>query len=260
MSALPPVCYDEWCWMFSIFVVLIAFFLALLEIEVEGCRGWAEDIPTPKLIDTKRSLTLYHVYLFCFVLIIMCAVFFIRSYDFTFFDFLYILALTIMVMFLEDIYWFMLNPCYGFKKLGQSWWHAKLGPIPIVYVVLPVIATLLAWGSGYIETFGRSLVTLLIGTAIIFFLSFLYHPFYKWTHKNINIPLTDEQTEQLELEATELKFSQEGSSQEGSSQEGSSQEGSSQKGLSKKGSSKKGSSQKGLSKKGSSQKGLSQKG
>jgi hypothetical protein len=170
--------------MYSIFIVLIAFFLAIIEIEIEGCQGWAENLPTAKLVDTKRSLTVYHLYMFSFVLLILCGTFFVKSYDYTFYDFLYILTMAIMVVFLEDIYWFVLNPCYGFKRIADVWWHAKWGPIPIIYVFLPIIIVLLAWWSGYIDTFGRSLVTILGGTLVIFALSPLYQMLYKWLHRS----------------------------------------------------------------------------
>ena len=52
-------------------------------------RRWAECLPTPNLTSSKRSLTLYHVFMAIFLLLVLNSLFFIKPKKFTWKNFLY---------------------------------------------------------------------------------------------------------------------------------------------------------------------------
>ena len=57
---IPNPCSDNKCIFFIIILITLSFIFALIEIELEGKFGWAEQTPTPNLGAAKNSLTLSH--------------------------------------------------------------------------------------------------------------------------------------------------------------------------------------------------------
>ena len=60
----PSICMNNSCVLFSVLVVILAVIFALIEIEIEGKKGWGEELPTPYLWSDKKSIKLYHFYVF----------------------------------------------------------------------------------------------------------------------------------------------------------------------------------------------------
>lgn len=183
---LPPFCIPTvtggWCSLFSILIVLLAVFFALIEIEIEGSKGWAECLPTPHLTKSRKSLTLYHVFMCLFLLLVLNSLFFIKPKEFTWRNFLYTLSMLLLLFTLEDLFWFILNPHFGIGNISKAWWHWCIGGVPIIYVVLPSIAAFFAGIAGYINVFWKNLVVMLVSVGIIFLISPIYHKFYNYMH------------------------------------------------------------------------------
>lgn len=119
---------------FFLFLLLVAFCFAKVEIAIEGKHGWAENLPTWRLPTTNwasviffsgKPATGYHVWMETFILAMLHAVYvyvtpswMIELQIFAFFFFFSVL---------EDFLWFALNPAYGIKNFRPEkiWWHRK---------------------------------------------------------------------------------------------------------------------------------------
>ena len=75
----PSICMNNRCILFSVLVVILAVIFALIEIEIEGKKGWGTDLPTPYLGKDKKSIKLYHLYIFLFIFFTFNMIFFINS-------------------------------------------------------------------------------------------------------------------------------------------------------------------------------------
>nr|QFG74048.1 MAG: hypothetical protein [Megaviridae environmental sample] len=181
MSDYPIVCKDVKCTMYSIFIVLCSVIYALIEIEVEGKKGWAEDLPTPNIGSSKKSLTIYHLYFFLFMLLVMNSVFFM-GVKFRMKEFIFIFSMLLMFFAVEDISWFILNPYYTLKNLDKAWWHHTWQCIPLIYIILPIISFFLATKVGYRDTILNCFFTIGVSIIVLLIISPLYHSFYKKTH------------------------------------------------------------------------------
>ncbi len=182
---IPPFCIPEGgggCFLFSILIILLAVFLALIEIEIEGDCGWAECLPTPNLTRSKGSLTLYHVFMAIFLVLVLNSLFFIKPEKFTWKNFLYSISMLLLLFTLEDLFWFILNPHFQIQGINNAWWHFRIGSVPGIYVILPLLAAFLAGISGYIKVFWKNLVVMLVGLGVIVLLAPLYHRFYSYMH------------------------------------------------------------------------------
>ena len=99
---------------------------------------------------------------------------------------LYVLSMTLMFFFLEDMYWFFANPFHSIIEKNE--WHMYLGPIPLLYIVLPISAFAIAGLASirgpvqYWKTFLHSFFIFFVGTIIVFIFSFAYKAYYKATH------------------------------------------------------------------------------
>ena len=129
---------------FFLYVIIGAFFLAKLEINIEGKYGWAEKLPAwRKVIKTGifkgYTFTGYHFYMFvCFLPLLF-------HLPFLFFPWspaveAKIIAAYFLMTGLEDILWFAFNPDYGLKAYTKERvkWHKRwlFGfPLPIIIVL-----------------------------------------------------------------------------------------------------------------------------
>jgi hypothetical protein len=138
------------------YVVLLGFFFAKVEIQIEGQRGWAEGLPTWRvdrhpLLDIfwgGRPLTGYHAWVFSFMALVFHLTFFMTG-GFGWKQEARILGCLMLFWIIEDFLWFVMNPAYGIRKFrpGQVWWHKKwmLG-VPTDYVTFTLAGALLvAW-------------------------------------------------------------------------------------------------------------------
>lgn len=120
--------------LFLLLLLVSAGLFALLEIQVEGVEGWAEELPTwrtrnrwTRLVLGTRPLTGYHLYAFPFVGVLAhvpCGLG-VRGSLWTLE--LRILAFLALFWVLEDFFWFVLNPDYGLRgfRPERAWWHAE---------------------------------------------------------------------------------------------------------------------------------------
>ncbi len=112
----------------------VSFCFAKMEVEIEGEKGWAENLPTwrvskdhimSRIFAGGRELTGYHLWvqLFVFSLLHMVYIFhpFLLSVE------LQIISFVFYVWITEDYMWFLLNPAFGFSKFKKEniWWHER---------------------------------------------------------------------------------------------------------------------------------------
>jgi hypothetical protein len=134
-----------------VFLVFLAFVLALWEIQIEGRDGWAAKLPGWRLekswllkLTGGRPVTGYHLYMTVFLLAaVHLPLFFI---PWTWRLELLLIGFYVGMVFLEDFLWFLLNHHYGIKNFRkeQIWWHKRWwGPVPDLYWILLVLCTIL---------------------------------------------------------------------------------------------------------------------
>lgn len=177
MKSIPNVCKKKWCIPFTILLLLSALLYSLIEIEIEGKNGWGKQLPTANIGKSKKSLTMYHVYMGLFIITILSIVFLVNK-PFNIKNLLYMISMSLWFFILEDMYWFMFNPNYKFQDAFTAKWHSKVGTIPIIYLVLPIISIICGLLS-YKKSYGLSMIVIIVGSVLLYPLSLAYKPFYK---------------------------------------------------------------------------------
>jgi hypothetical protein len=115
--------------LFGIYLFLICFFLANLEIQIEGPNGWASKLPTWRIADKTinwlyggKPITGYHLYLTILLLLLFHLPLLYLKLD------IYIESKILMSFFVVatiwDLQWFIMNPAFGLKKYHPEniWW------------------------------------------------------------------------------------------------------------------------------------------
>jgi hypothetical protein len=145
-------------WLACILVLAVVF--AQLEIQIEGCSGWASALPTWRrtpqqwpalnLLWGGRPLTGYHLWAFtCVALFFHLPFAMLWRWDLG----LEARALgsTMLFWIVEDALWFLLNPHFrlsGFRPGGGAWWHPHwLLGLPADYWVFGLLGLGLVWLS-----------------------------------------------------------------------------------------------------------------
>ena len=150
-SAVQPVALFVW-------VSLLAFFFANVEIQIEGADGWAASLPVTFRIEDHwlldlfwggRPLTGYHAWVFSFMALTFHLPI-VFSWRWTPKLEARVLGTLCVFWIVEDALWFVLNPAYGWSKLTPEHvpWHLHwfLGIVPTDYVTFTAVgAALLAW-------------------------------------------------------------------------------------------------------------------
>ena len=126
-----------------LYIALLAFFFAEVEIQIEGSAGWAANLPTWRieqhwLLDWfwgGRPMTGYHAWMLAFMaLVFHLPAVLMRQWSWRLeFRILGALALFWVV---EDWLWFVLNPAYGLARFSPqfvSWHKSWIGPAPSAY-------------------------------------------------------------------------------------------------------------------------------
>ena len=139
--------------------LLLAFFFANVEIQIEGGAGWAANLPTWRiqhhwLLDIfwgGRPMTGYHAWVFpCVALFFHFPMVFMGHFSWR----AEARALACIEVFwiTEDFLWFALNPAYGLAKFSPAFvpWHVHWwGPAPVDYwTFLGVAFVLFAFSCG----------------------------------------------------------------------------------------------------------------
>lgn len=144
------------------FVVVLAFFFAQVEIQIEGSAGWAANLPTWRverhwLLDIfwgGRPMTGYHAWVFSF----MALVFHLPSVLLGRWSWqieLRILGALALFWICEDWFWFVFNDAYGVARFAPEFapWHKYwvLG-VPADYCVLGTLGlAALLWSYRMLE-------------------------------------------------------------------------------------------------------------
>ena len=136
-------------------VLLMAFFFANAEIQIEGGAGWAASLPTWRiekhwLLDIfwgGRAMTGYHAWVFSFMALAFFApLAFNARADRG--DAMLALAGLIVFWVAEDFLWFLLNPAYGWARFdpAHATWHKHwMAAAPADYWIGLIVASLLLW-------------------------------------------------------------------------------------------------------------------
>ncbi|MEJ8826851.1 hypothetical protein WKW80_33435 [Variovorax humicola] len=113
-------------------VLLMAFFFANAEIQIEGSAGWAANLPTWRiekhwLLDIfwgGRAMTGYHAWVFPFMALVFFAPLAFNG-RWTWRDAALALAGLMVFWMVEDFVWFVANPAYGWAHFDPAHvaWH-----------------------------------------------------------------------------------------------------------------------------------------
>lgn len=134
-------------------VLLLAWFFAQTEIQIEGPAGWGKNLPTWRvenhwLLDLfwgGRAMTGYHAWVFPFIaLFFHFPVCFVPRW--TARHEARVLACIIWFWIAEDFLWFMLNPAFGWAKFAPQFatWHKHWwGHAPIEYWIFAIVSVVL---------------------------------------------------------------------------------------------------------------------
>lgn len=138
---------------YLIFLVFMAFILAMWEIQIEGEHGWAAKLPCWRIekgwitkITGSRPITGYHFFMGIFMIGMIHLPLFFTPWSWQL-EFL-LLGFYIGMVFIEDFFWFVFNPHYGIKKFrkGKIWWHKTWwGPVPSLYYILLFLTVILIY-------------------------------------------------------------------------------------------------------------------
>ena len=121
---------------FALFLLASATAFALLEIQIEGRHGWAENLPTWRIDNRwtrrlwKKPLTGYHLYAQGFVFLCAHAPFGLGLAGWGLAAELRVLSFVALFWVLEDFLWFVCNPSYGLHRFNpqsiawhrDAWW------------------------------------------------------------------------------------------------------------------------------------------
>jgi len=143
-------------WLLLVWVALLSFFFAQVEIQIEGEAGWAAGLPTWRieshwLLDlfwSGRAMTGYHAWVFPFIALVFHLPIFLRG-RWSWRVEARIVAMIMLFWVIEDALWFVLNPAFGWSKFsaGNIPWHIHwwMG-LPVDYWISTAIGiALLAW-------------------------------------------------------------------------------------------------------------------
>lgn len=139
------------------YVLVLSFFFAMVEIQVEGAAGWAANLPTWRikahwLLDVfwgGREMTGYHAWVFTF----MALVFHLPAVLLQRWSIRIearIIGAVTMFWIGEDWLWFVMNPAYGLARFDPAHvpWHKHwFGPMPTDYWTMGGIGLALLIGS-----------------------------------------------------------------------------------------------------------------
>jgi len=188
----------------NIYLFILAGVLAILEIQIEGKHGWAENLPTwrPKnknwfikfytKLMSDREPTGYHMTMFSFVLLILHLPY-VFGLPFNLFDWSMTVSFFFIFVILWDYLWFVLNPHHPLKKFKQEhiWWHKKwfwLAPsdyyISIILSLLVLLPAVYHYQSSWlIEWWAINIILFAIETLIVALFTIYVLDIDNWNNK-----------------------------------------------------------------------------
>nr|WP_100228044.1 hypothetical protein [Cupriavidus basilensis] len=142
--------------------LLLAYFFANVEIQIEGAAGWAANLPTWRiehhwLLDIfwgGRPMTGYHAWVFpCVALFFHYSLVFGGRWSWR--AEARVIACIMVFWISEDFLWFVLNPAFGLARFAPSFvpWHIHWwGGAPTDYWIALGVAAVLLWLSCRVPT------------------------------------------------------------------------------------------------------------
>ena len=127
----------------SVFVALVTFALAMMEIQIEGTGNWARNLPTWRPFGYFAP-TGYHFAMWGLMLAMFHMPFLVGSASWTLRSEAWVFALIATVAVFEDFWWYLLNPAWSsriFMQTATPHW-------PITYSIGIALSILFAWGAG----------------------------------------------------------------------------------------------------------------
>ena len=140
---------------YVVWVVVMAFFFANAEIQIEGSAGWAISLPTWRiekhwLLDIfwgGRAMTGYHAWVFSFMALVFFSPLAFNG-RWTWRDAGFALAGLMLFWIAEDFMWFLINPAWGWSRFDPvlvTWHKHWLFGAPVDYWIgLAAAALILA--------------------------------------------------------------------------------------------------------------------
>jgi hypothetical protein len=137
--------------------VMLAYFFAHAEIQIEGGAGWAANLPTWRieqhwLLDVfwgGRPMTGYHAWVFPFIAMFFhLPLFFMGHWSWR--AECLVLACIMLFWIVEDFLWFMLNPAFGLARFHAEAipWHKHwVWVAPADYWIFASATMILLWIS-----------------------------------------------------------------------------------------------------------------
>ena len=139
------------------YVSLLSFFFAQVEIQIEGPAGWAANLPTWRiknhwLLDIfwgGRAMTGYHAWVFSFMALMFhfpCIV----SRNWSLQIEARVLGALLLFWIIEDWVWFLCNPAFGLERFHPASipWHKNwLFGMPSEYIEMGIPALVLVFYS-----------------------------------------------------------------------------------------------------------------
>ena len=131
------------CGVLLSFILLLAFFFANVEIQIEGANGWAANLPTWRiekhwlltLFWGGRAMTGYHAWVFTFIaLMFHYPVLFTGQWNVKIQA--RVFACIMLFWVFEDFLWFVVNPAFGLERFTPACatWHPNWwGCAPVEY-------------------------------------------------------------------------------------------------------------------------------
>ncbi len=143
---LHPPLYLAW-------ILVLAFFFAHVEIQIEGARGWAAGLPTwriekHRLLDIfwgGRPMTGYHAWIFSFMFLAFMLPM-VSTGRFSVRQAARCVGGLMIFWIAEDFLWFAFNPAFGLARLSPQfvpWHHHWFMGLPTDYLTFAVSGTLL---------------------------------------------------------------------------------------------------------------------
>ena len=145
--------------------------LARVEIEIEGARGWAADLPTWRwgpdwwlALTNGKELTGYHLWLTLFLVGVMHLPLVFAGFSLALWA--KCLSSYLLLTAAWDLQWFVWNPAWGFRALRTRpvpWFRVKLMGLPVDYFAAYAVsglATWLIWRPGLAQWGARAGVVL----------------------------------------------------------------------------------------------------
>lgn len=138
-----------------IWILILAFFFAKVEIHIEGDNGWASALPTWRieehwLLDIfwgGRPMTGYHAWIFPLIILFFHLPFFFYGTWNWVYELKALASVQLFWLF-EDFLWFVLNPAYGIRKFRKAHipWHKRwVLFMPIDYWFYGILAMIMLW-------------------------------------------------------------------------------------------------------------------